>query len=92
MNAYVLIHSVMSDSVTLWTAARQALLSMEFSRQEYWSGLSCPPPGDLPHPGVEPMSLPSLALAGGFFTAIAAWDAPYINTCLHIYGVFSPLI
>ena len=37
---------------TLWTAARQALLSMGFSRQEYWSGLPCPPPGDLPNPGI----------------------------------------
>ena len=42
--------------VTLWTAARQAPLSMGFSRQEYWSGLPCPPPGDLPSPGIEPMS------------------------------------
>ena len=38
---------------TPWTAARQALLSMGFSRQEYWSGLPCPPPGDLPSPGIE---------------------------------------
>ena len=36
-----------------WTAARQAPLSMEFPRQEYWSGLPCPPPGDLPDPGIE---------------------------------------
>ena len=42
--------------VTLWTIACQASLSMEFSRQEYWSGLSCPPPGDLPKPGIEPVS------------------------------------
>ena len=41
---------------------------MEFSRQEYWSGLSFPLPGDLPDPGVEPMSPASPALAGGFFT------------------------
>ena len=40
--------------VTLWTVARQAPLSMGFSRPEYWSGLPCPPPGDLPKPGVEP--------------------------------------
>ena len=44
---------------TPWTVARQAPLSMEFSRQEYWSGLPCPPPGDLPDPGMEPRS-PSL--------------------------------
>ena len=43
--------------VTLWTVARQASLSMGFSRQEYWSGLLCPPPGDLPDPGIKPVSL-----------------------------------
>ena len=41
---------------TLWTVAFQTLLSMGFSRQEYWSGLPCPPPGDLPYPGVKPGS------------------------------------
>ena len=47
----------------------QALpLSVGLSRQEYWTGLPCPSPGDLPNPGVEPMSLMSSALAGGFFT------------------------
>ena len=46
----------------------QASLSMEFSRQEYWSGLPFPTPGDLPDPGVEPESLVSPTLAGGFFT------------------------
>ena len=47
---------------TPWTAARQAPLSMGFSRQEYWSGLPFPSPGDLPDPGIEPESLASLAL------------------------------
>ena len=42
---------------TLWTVAPPHPLSMEFSRQEYWNGLSCPPPEDLPDPGIEPMSL-----------------------------------
>ena len=42
--------------VTLWTVACQAPLSMEFSRQEYWSGLPFPSPGDLPDPGIEPRS------------------------------------
>ena len=42
-----------------------------FSRQEYWSGLPCPPPGDLPNPGIEPVSLTSPALAGGLFTTSA---------------------
>jgi len=53
---------------TLWTVTRQAPLSMGFCRQEYWSGLPCPPPGDLPDPGLEPPPLMSPALAGGFFT------------------------
>ena len=53
---------------TLWTVAHQAPLPMGFSRQEYWSGLPCPPPGDLPGPGIKPVSLASLALAVGFFT------------------------
>ena len=44
----------MSDSVTPWTVACQAPLSMEFSRPEYWSGWPCPPPGDLPNPGIKP--------------------------------------
>ena len=47
--------------VTLWTAANQALLSTEFSRQGYWSGLPFPSPGDLPDPGMEPAS-PALAV------------------------------
>ena len=54
--------------VTLWTLACQVPLSMGFSRQEYWSGLPCPPPEDLPDPGIELESLTSPALAGGFFT------------------------
>ena len=56
-------------SATLRTGACQALLSMGFSRQEYWSGLSCVLSGDFPDPAVEPISLTSPALAGGFFTA-----------------------
>ena len=51
--------------VTAWTMARQAPLSMEFSRKEDWNGLPFPPPGDLPDPGIKPMSP---ALAGRFFT------------------------
>ena len=58
----------MSDFVTPWTAARQAPLSMEFHRQEYWGGLPFPTPGDLPNSGIEAMSLVSSALAGRFFT------------------------
>ena len=51
--------------VTPWTVAHQAPLSIRFSRQEYWSGLPCPPPGDLPNSGIKPTSLMSPALAGG---------------------------
>ena len=61
--------------VTPWTVAHQAPLFMGFSRQEYWSGLPCPPPGDLPNPGTEPASLMSSALAGGFFTTSITWEA-----------------
>ena len=50
-------------------------LSMGFSRQEYWSGFQCPPPGDLPNPGIEPASLMSLALAGRFFITGTTWEA-----------------
>ena len=60
----------MSDSATPWTTVHQAPLSGEFSRQEYWSGLSFPLPGDLPNPGVKPTSSVSPALAGGFFTTV----------------------
>ena len=58
----------------LWTVS-QASQSMGFSRQEYWSGLPLPPPGDLPHPGFKPTSLMSLALASGFFTISDTWEA-----------------
>ena len=63
--------------VTPWTTAHQAPLSMGFSRQEYWSGLPCPPPGDFPGSGTEPGSLMSPASAGRFFTMSATWDAPF---------------
>ena len=53
------------------TVARQAPLSMGFPRQEYWRGLLFPPPGDLPNPGIQPMSAMPLALARGFFTTEA---------------------
>ena len=60
---------------TLWTVACQAPQSMGFPRQEYWNGLPFPSPGDLPDPEIEPMSLMSPALAGGFFTTSATWEA-----------------
>ena len=71
---------------TLRTIACQALLSMGFSRQEYWNGLSCPPPGDLPNSGIEPMSLTSSALVGRFFTTSTTWEADPEIPLLHIYS------
>ena len=78
MSPYNVVHLlscfVVSNSATPWTVAHQAPLSMGFSRQEYWSGLSCPPSGDFPHPGIEPTSLMSPALAGEFLTTGATWE------------------
>ena len=63
-------HSEMSNSLRPpWTVVHQTLLSMGFSRQEYWNGLPFSTPEDLPDPGIEPASLSSPALAGAFFTA-----------------------
>ena len=67
---------------TLWTVSYQAPLSMGFSTQEYWRGLPFPPPGDLPNPGIEPASLTSPALAGGFSTTSATWEAPYCKAII----------
>ena len=75
VSACVLSRSAVSDSATPWTVALQAPLSVGFSTQDYWSGFPCPPPGDLPGPGIEPMSPMPLALAGKFFTTSASWDA-----------------
>ena len=58
--------SVMSNSATPWNRACQAPPSTGFSRQEYWSGLPCPPPGDLPDPGIQPMSQVSCTGCWGF--------------------------
>ena len=69
------VTAVVSDSTTPRTVAHQAPLSMRFYRQEYWSGLPCPPPGGLLDPGTEPVSLSSPAQAGGFFTTSATLEA-----------------
>ena len=58
-----------------WTVDFQAPLSTEFSRQDYWSGLPFPTPEDLPDLGIEPLSLESPELVGGFFTTSATWEA-----------------
>ena len=71
--------------VTLWTIACQALLLMECSRQEYWSGLPRPSPGDLPNPGIKPVSLSSPALAGRFFTTVPPGKPWYIYIDRYIY-------
>ena len=80
--------------VTQWTAVHQAPLFTGFSRQEYWSGLPCPPPGDLPNPGIKPASLKSPALAGEVFTTSApptlppppgSSNQPYPNTKYKVY-------
>ena len=71
-----------------WTVARQAPLSMGFSRQEYWSGL--PFPEDLPDPRIQPTSLTSPTLAGGFFTTSATWEALTLLCAKHLdsFGSF----
>ena len=75
-------HSVMSDSfATPRTVACQAPLSMGFSRQEYWSGLPFPSPGDLPDPGMEP-AFPELA--GRFFTAEPQYKCDNLVIDLHV--------
>ena len=70
---------------TLWTVAHQAPLPRGFSRQEYWSGLPCPPPGDLPNPGSEPVSLMSPELAGRFFTIHTTWDVQNNYTSIKVF-------
>ena len=70
-------------SVALCTVARQAPLSLGFFRQVSWSGSLYSPPGHLPEPGFEPMSLMSPALADGLFTTSATWDAFLKDTDLY---------
>ena len=75
----LLVHAQLLSHVwffgTPWTVAFQAPLSVGFFRQEYWSWLAFPPPGYLPDPGVEPVSIASPASAGGFFYHCAPWEA-----------------
>ena len=77
---------VMSDSATPWTLACQALLSMGFSRQEYWSGLTFTPPEDLPDPGIELISSASPSLQADSFTTEPSRKA-YIYVCVYIYAL-----
>ena len=79
--AYMLSHfSHALLFVTLWTVTHQDPLSLGISRQEYWSGLSCPPPGDLLNPEIEPEFLMSPALVSRFFITHATQEA------LHLYN------
>ena len=75
MNSLSVIFTEILVSVLGICFFSQAPLSMRFSRQEYQSGLLCPPPGDLPDPGIKPASLMSPALTGEFFTGSATWEA-----------------
>ena len=78
--------------VTLWIVASQAPLSMGFSRQEYWSGFACPPPGDLLSPRIEPASLKSPALSDGFFTTCATVEGTLslcMGVCMYVMCQFS---
>ena len=73
------VHVCVQSCLTLQpprTVARQAPLSLEFSRQEYWNRLPFPTPGDLPNPEIKAVSLMPPALAGGFFTISITWEAP----------------
>ena len=81
------VTSVVSDCATPQTVAHQALLSMGLSRQEYWSGLPCPPPGNLPDPGVKPVALMSPALTGGFFST--TWEA-HLSLYIPLYYLINP--
>ena len=83
--AFLCVLSHVRFSVTPWTIAHQAPLSMQSFRQEYWSGLPFPPPGDLPHPGTEPLSLVSPALAGRFFTTVPLGKSRISSTLSQIY-------
>ena len=66
---------------TLWTVARQAPLSMGFSRQEYWSGLPCPPPGDLPNPDIKPVPSTALIFQADSFTTEPLGKPLYLSCC-----------
>ena len=75
--------------VTLWTVAHQNLLSTGLSRQEYWSGLLCPPPWYLAHPEIKPDSLALLAVScitGGFFTHWPTRETAHIAITVLVYG------
>ena len=93
LHACVLIHfSRVQLFMTLQTVARQAPLSMGFSRQEYWSGLLCPPPEDLPNPELEPISLTSPALAGRVLTTSTTWEVQIMYRIALMLNIKSPFL
>ena len=89
----MLSRSVVSDSATLWTVAHQAPLSMGFSGQEQWNGLPCPPPGNLPNPGIEPRS-PALQADSlpAELSTIRLWSESHsvVSNSLQSHGLYSP--
>ena len=91
LSLHVCAHSLSSVwlFVTLWTVACQTPLSMEFSRQEYWSGLPFPPPENLPDPGIKPVSLRPLKLAGTFFTTAPPGTTAFSMLLLLLLSCFS---
>ena len=88
---YVLSHSVTQLFTASWTVACQAPLSMEFSRQGYWSKFLFPTPKDHPYPGIEPTTLMSPALAGRFFTTTHLGSSQY-NSYQNLLQIHSQLI
>ena len=73
--------------VTLWTVAHQIHLSMGFSMQEYWSGLPCPPPGDLPNPGIKPLARASPAFQAGSLPTEAPEKPIFLYTNIQMYRI-----
>ena len=69
---------------TPWTVAHQAPLSMKFSKQEYWSRLPFPTPGDLPNPGTEPASLCVSSIGSRFLYHCATWEVKFFSQIQHI--------
>ena len=90
-SSYSFLYSVVAQSCLTaipWTVACLAPLPLGFSRQDYWSGLPCPSPGDLPDPRIEYVSLMAPALAGGFFTTSATSEALInVSHCCLFYSV-----
>ena len=87
MHLFILSHfNNVQCFATLWTVAHQVPLSLEFPKQEHWSGLPFPSPENLPDPGIKLASLMSPALASRFFTTNATWEALlYVHVCANSY-------